>query len=337
MLGKRIVAEPVSSDGVPVDEELVAARLEAMRSVDLPVVLAGQVGRSGGTLVLRLFDAHPECLVIPHELGRMLPAKALPRDPDEAFMRLTPKFLGLWHRDGVKVGKPPLAVDEGTPMQPFHLQLSVLRRLFVDAMRSAPPATDRDVLNRYFSAYFAAWLDGPSPTGRSWIIGFEPGAIEKEGSMACFDVNYPDGRVLATIRDPWSWMVSARAWNVRFEQRDVAMRSWLRSTRAAIARKTARPNDTLLLSFEDLVLRTETAMRRAVAFLGIAFNQALIVPSLNGMPAQSNSSFRDGSTNALSVAPAVHRREMLSTSDDDWIAERASGVWDDACALLSVS
>lgn len=337
VLGKRLAPEPLRGEGLPVDEELLAARLRVMQNVDLPFVLAGQVGRSGGTLMLRLFDAHPECLVIPHELGRMLPAKSLPRDPNEAFARLTPKFLGLWHRDGVKIGKPPLSAVEGQPPQPFHLQPTVLRRLFVEAMRNAPPANDRDVLNRYFSAYFAAWTDGPSPAGRSWIVGFEPGAIEKEGRMECFDTNYPDGRVLVTIRDPWSWMVSARAWNVRFEQRDVAMREWLRSTRAAIARKSSRPENTLLLSFEDLVLRTEDTMRRVSAFLSIAFNEVLLAPSLNGIPAESNSSFPDDSTTALSAAPAVHRRTMLSPNDEQWITERAGAMWDEASALIGAT
>lgn len=339
LLGKRIVPFQEASwdDGVPVDEVELAARLDAMQSLELPLVLAGQIGRSGGTLMLRLLDAHPACLVIPHELGRMLPVRSLPRDPDEAFARLTPNVLGVWHRGGVNIGKPSLSGQDRKHTRPFDLQPALFRRLFVEAMRRDPPSSDRDVLNRYFTAYFAAWTNGPDPSGRVWIVGFEPSAVEKDGRMECFDANYPDGRVLVTLRDPWSWMVSARLWSFRFEQREVAIRSWLRSTRAAIARTRLRPDDTLLLRFDDLVLRTDSVMQQISAFLDMPFDQVLLAPTLNGEGADSNSSFPGVGPTGLSASPAVERRKMLSTSEEQWVTQHAGALWEEALASIAAS
>lgn len=329
-LSKTLVPQAAWEE-VAVDEDLLAERRAAMGTVDLPLVLAGQVGRSGGTLMLRLFDSHPSCLVIPHELGQLLPSRPLPRDPNEAFVKLTPRMLWLWHRDGIRIGKSGRS-GERQHTQPFGLDPNVLRRLFVDAVREDPPQTERDLLNRYFSAYFAAWTDGPSVDGRKWIIGFEPSAIEKSFRMTGFDANYPDGRVLVTIRDPWSWMVSAQAWGHRFKQREVAMNKWLRSTRAALERKAVRPGETLLVSFEDLLVRSEQTMRAVSDFLEIPFDDTLVTPTLNAQPADTNSSFRGVS--GLSSAPA-DRRAKLDPQLDSWITGHAAATWDEARSVLS--
>lgn len=336
LVGKRLVPavkEPAWGDGIPVDEALVAARAENMLDVRLPLVLVGQVGRSGGTLLLRLFDGQPSCLVVPHELGSMLPGRPLSLDPEDDFARLTPNILVLWHRNGARIGKQSLS-GEASRRQPFDLPPELLRRLFVEAVHRSPPATDRDVIDRYLTAYFAAWSAGPTPEGRRWVVGFEPSAIEKIGRMERFDANYPDGRVIATIRDPWSWMVSASAWSWRFAQPDVAMRKWLRSTRAALARKAERPEQTLLLSFDDLILDTEKAMRRVSDFLGIPFHDSLVNPSLNGADADSNSSF-PGVNGQVSSAPVLERRKLLAQHEERWIERHARDVWEEARAVLA--
>ncbi len=49
-------------------ERLCAVRLENLVPVREPVVLVSQVQRSGGTLLSRLFDAHPEIHAHPYEL-----------------------------------------------------------------------------------------------------------------------------------------------------------------------------------------------------------------------------------------------------------------------------
>lgn len=301
----------------------------------LPLLLIGQAGRSGGTLLLRLFDGHPACLVVPHELGPMLPRR-LPHDPEAAFRTLTSPTVEEWHRLGVHIGKRRLS-GGSRYSRPFGLEPGALRRLFALGMAAGPPVTDRDVLDRYLSAYFNAWRDG-GPWGTlgqaRWIVGFEPGVLANRGRMRRFDVSYPDGRVFAVVRDPWTWTASAQRWNRRFADLDTALAYWLRSTEAAVARLAADPERTFLLAFDDLILRTRRTMERVCRFLAIAFDERLLSPTLGGKPADANSSFGIESA-GVSAAPVRERRAHLSATDERTVTSVAAATWDQVLGLVA--
>src|SRR5207244_13140535 len=92
-----------SPDGVAA--ESMARSLGRLREnvvpVDQPLALICQAQRSGGTLLGRLFDGHPQCHAHPHELHigdrrpHVWPVLALEENPESWFAKLEEERLGL--------------------------------------------------------------------------------------------------------------------------------------------------------------------------------------------------------------------------------------------------
>jgi hypothetical protein len=190
------------------------------------------------------------------------------------------------------------------------------------------------VLDAYFSAYFSAWkdrLDSNEPP--RWVIGFEPGAIGDEARMTRYDANYPDGRVISVLRDPWSWFVSARRWSLRFAHVDVALARWRRTVECALAYRERSPDRIALIAFDDLVLDTASVTARLCDFLEIPVSEAMLMPTFNGAPVDDNSSFA-GSSGGVSRDPAMKRRAELTDDEAATIDARVGTLWRAALAVL---
>lgn len=303
-----------------------------------PLALVSQAPRSGGTLMLRLFDGHSACPTVPHELSVMLPADAVPRDADAAFEALTPLSLYRWHASGVKIGWSGLS-GKRRHVRPFRLSPLLAYELFHRLLRSAPPQTDRDVLDAYFTAYFSAWSDAPRIGAESaWIVGFEPGAVANDGRMARYFGLYPEGKLVSVVRDPWSWFVSASAWKKeRFATPEVALRIWLRAARGVLNQREARPGSVMLVGFDDLVLDTRTALASVCGFLGVDLEEGMLSPTLGGAPADTNSSFADVGGEGVAAAPALNRRAQLDRETERRITAIAGEVWERVQGVLRES
>jgi hypothetical protein len=305
----------------PVAESLTVSTAGIARArVEQPLVLITQMARSGGTLLLHLLDGHPGCLVVPHELGTMLPDDALPRDPEKAFDLLTPLVLRKWRARA--------------PVPSFDVSPDLVRALFAESFVPTPPATDRAVLDAYLSAYFGAW-QGRQEGDRAarWVVGFEPGAIANAGRMERFATNYPDGRVISVLRDPWTWYASARRWGRRFAHVDVALSRWTVTIEQALAHHERRPEWIALVAFDDLVLRPGDVLGCLCAFLELPFDDSLLAPTLNGEPVGANSSF--GTLGgSISTDPVLDRRAQLPEEMVAVIEDRAGGTWQRALDVL---
>ncbi|HEV2593263.1 MAG TPA: sulfotransferase [Gaiellaceae bacterium] len=285
--------------------------------VTQPLALISQTARSGGTLLLRLLDDHPQCLVVPHELGSILGRSDV--DPANAVEALTPREAYDWARRGVEIGK-----HERDHVRPFGLSFPLMRELYAEAS----PHGDREVLDAYFTAYFNAWTDRARPPDDDarWVVGFEPNAIGNAARMRAFDDAYPDGRVVSVVRDPWSWFASARRWSMRFANLDVAMKHWSACTEGALAFRARSPERIRVVTFDDLVLRTKATMRDIAAFLEIDVAPTLFQPTFNGMEVDDNSSFAGSAPGAVSAAPALRGAE-LSAGEHTLVEERAGALW----------
>lgn len=324
----RPAARGAAADGGrdPEYERVAQIRWRFRVEVRQPLLLVTQIHRSGGTLLTRLLDGHPELHTVPHELGPLLPRVRIPLDPQAAWQALAnPKLPGYFER-GIRQAGSELHGD--ATRTPLLLPPGVHRRLFERAL-GAGASSERAVLDAYLTAYFNAWLDYANLHGRKrFVAGFEPGAHVDGGALRLDDV-YPDGRIVSIVRDPWSWYVSARRWDRRFAAIGPAVDDWSRSTRAALELKASRPDGVLLMSFDALVRATEETMRELSSWLGIAFGPSLLLPTLNGLPVGSNSSF-PGAGAEVSEEPSTARRQLLNEHEDRFIAVHASALFEEA-------
>jgi Sulfotransferase family len=259
-------------------------------SVTEPLVLITQAPRSGGTLLMRLFDGHPACYAMPHELAALLPsALPLPREGDAAWKVLHNAMLETWFVGGLRAGKGQLSEDR--TRYRFLLPPLLQRRLFDHHLARRKPDTDRAVLDAYLTSYFNAWLDYRRPPAPRWIMGFEPTAIVQPERLRCFRELYPDGRLISVVRDPASWIVSAARRNKRYQDFGVAIALWRDSVETALALRDEQPGSVAIVPFEALVGDTERTMRALARFLEIEFTDDLLAPTFNGRPTKANSSF----------------------------------------------
>ena len=296
--------------------EIVRQRARRLVPVDQPMVLITQIHRSGGTLLMRLFDGHPQVHAIPHELGSLMPAERVPSDADAAWAVLhDPKLDGRFRR-GLRQQKRGLNQDESDVG--FLLVPTVHRALF--DRRVARADGERAVMNAYLTAYFNAWLDYGGLRGdKAWVTGFESAMIAQPKRMARFRELYPDGRVISIVREPAGWFASARRWDPRYERIDVALALW---EQAALA---AEAHADVVLDFDDLTERPAETMAALAACLGIEPSDELLVPTANGVPFGPNSSFE--SDGGWAVQSRAGRGGLLSDEERGIVEQRAAAVY----------
>jgi hypothetical protein len=311
------VAEPVEPAAAP-----GPARERRPVPVDQPLLLITQPQRSGGTLLQRLLDGHPQCHVLPFQF-RGIDA-AITRGvatPEEAWEVLYDPKLAERFRHGHRQRKRRVLRDE--EVFPFTLPTDLQRAIFDEcAARLGEPDT-RSLIGCYLTAYFNAWLDyGNLGGAKRWVVGFEPGIAGTKKRRARIRKLDPQGRVVSIVRDPWSWYASASRWEPRWQDRERALDHWCRLSEATAAWKEKMGPRLRIVSFEELLVRTEATMRGLAAWLEIDFTPGLLEPTFNGRAISANTSFGDVAK-GVSAKPLDRARDKLSADDVAYIESRA--------------
>jgi sulfotransferase family protein len=309
------------------DPRLLDSRLRELVPVDQPLLLISQAQRSGGTLLLRLLDGHPQCHVAPFQLrGFDEAAKRAPIQAEEAWKALyDPKLAERFQRGHRQRKHDVLHHDE---VFPFELEPSLQRAIYDACTGRIGEPTARDLVDCYFTSYFNAWLDYGNLRARNkrLVVGFEPGVARSLRRRRGVQSLYPEGKIVTIVRDPWSWFASARRWEGRWADRERALDHWCEVGRGTIKLRRERKPNLRILSFEDLLTKTEETLRRLTAWLGIDFRPELLLPTFNGRPIRANTSFGDVGK-AVSTRPLERGREELTDDDVAYINERAGEIY----------
>ena len=271
-------------------------RVEHVVPVREPLVLISQIQRSGGTLLSQLFDGHPECHSHPGELHLGHPHKLIwPRldlgaSPERWFDALYEQKVGRYLRKGYSKASRRLERGIDYDVLPFLFAPTLQREIFLRCARGA--ATERDVLDAYFTSFFNAWLDDHNlySAPKRVVTGFAAGLAARGEDVEAFFAVYPDGALVSIVRDPRGWYESARRYKDSYGDLDTALALWHASTEAAIAAKLDRPDRVTMLSYEQLVREPEGVMRGLAARVGITYSPVLLSPTFNGRPIRADSS-----------------------------------------------
>jgi len=308
-----------------------------------PVALISQVQRSGGSLLSQLFDGHPAVAAYPHELrfGFSM-ADEWPRlDPrrsaDENFRLLFDlKLRRLMQHGFSKGGDTAFSTVQGRSVkrQAERLRFFMVPRIqylvFKHLCEADAPKSARDVLDNFFTAFFNAWLDYQGSLGnKTWITAFAPRLAHDEAHVAGFFATYPEGRLIQIIRDPRSWYASAKNHRKSLldaKDADGLLAMWADSARSMQRNKSQYGDRVIIVSFEDLIGRTELTMRTLAEALAINFDPTLLAPTFNGVPARANSSFTTEQSGIL-MSPLARARN-LSAAERDMIDRRYMKLYD---------
>ena len=170
---------------------------------------------------------------------------------------------------------------------------SLQRKIFLNYVGSLESITRRDVFDAYMTSYFGAWLSNQNGNGqKKFVTAFTPRlAMAKENMRLFFEI-YPDGRLISLIRDPKNWYPSARRHSAKkYGDIEGALKQWKESAQAMHRNKEIYGERVCLVKFEDLIGKTEPCMRYLTSFLGIDFDNVLLVPTFNKIPIRANTTF----------------------------------------------
>jgi Sulfotransferase family len=315
---KRRAKRPPSAKRDPVSRELervARVRQANLVLVDQPLVLISQAPRSGGTLLMRLLDGHPECHSIPHELGISFgPPGRLIESRDRAWSTLWFKSLQSYFVEGFR-GAPFLLPPR------FH------RRLFDARLDALAEPTERDVLDAWMTGYFNAWLDNQNYHGprKRWITGFSPRLVAERAMLDRFFDLYPDGKLISIVREPKGWYSSARHYSSEWIRLERALAYWRSSLAAVLEAKERLGDRHRILLFSDFLTDTRGTMRLVTDFLGIGLVPQALTPTVNGRPMTPNSSFKLKTT-GVSKAPLEQYKTVLSDSEMAVLDEQGGGL-----------
>jgi hypothetical protein len=334
LLGERAFTRLRSNWLAAEEFDLVCqARLAHLVMVNQPLVLISQIERSGGTLLSRLFDGHPQCHAHPYELKVGYPTKDvwpqldLTQSP-EAWYHM------LWEHHTLRLfksGYHKYAAGAGTeiPVYPFIVPSILQRAIFDHCIAGRPIASERDVLDCYMTSYFNAWLDNQNlyEPGKKFITAFTPRLNMKPDSLERFFTVYPDGWLISSIREPKSWYVSARKHSPElYSDMAEAIRLWQLSARAMLAAQERYGSRVYLLSFEALVGQPEETMTALARSLGLKFTPGLLRPTFNQMPIQADSSFPTGGY-GISEEPLSRHAALLTAQESAYINDQACELY----------
>lgn len=235
--------------------------------LERPVFVAGR-GRSGSSLLLRLFDGHPEVFAIPRE-SRLL-TEVGPKVAAGADLAEIEAWLLEWFAD--------FARDEAYEAGAARI------RAGVQALDPTSPGLTR--------ALFALVLEAVACVR-------DPGQarcfLEKTPkNEAHFDEMFrafPTARVIYLVRDPRAvYLSNKRAEAFRMEP-GFAARQWVKSLRSVLRQvvKFGGAERILVVRYEDLVARPAPTLASVCDFIGVATSEALVRPTAGGRPWRGNS------------------------------------------------
>ena len=283
----------------------IAMRMESIsRFYDQAVFIAG-MGRSGTTLLLRLFDDHPAIFLVP---------------VDSLVMT---HYLPEYQRTGDLAALQKDLIDRMTAdmlYDPAHRQAaqSHMRAVLENLARNGtmtPRAVFRGLLQ-----CVAFWQ--PTDGKKLWLEK----CPENELYLRSIYDNFEKARIIFNIRDPRGVFYSFKQGDASVDPAVVA-RFWCVRLRALLDFVIERPHLKERIAFvryEDYVLRPEQSIGKLLRFLGLA-PMAEIRPTINGKAWIGNSF--DSATNsrgAIDRAKVDTWRQGLSSREINIVTRTAA-------------
>lgn len=298
--------------------------------ISAPLLYVSQVQRSGGTLLTRLFDSHPQLLVIPHEMywGERGNATWPSSFSLNSINDIEKKVFHVSTRidEFNKQGLSKYSAAKGNETHPFIFDLKMERNIF-RTLCEEPRLTRRAVFNNRFSAYFNAWSNNNNQKHYNYalrVVLFTPRMAMKRASINNFFADYPDGVLVSIIRNPLCWLASAQMHSKEYTDAKHALRLWRRSVEKVLSMWKTHQKQIAIITFESLIESTRDIMEYLASRLNLDWDDCLLMPTVNSNIALSNSSFN------CEHGVSTHPKDRLKylKADTERLASRHLGLYD---------
>jgi len=262
--------------------------LKHLLPITTPLALISQVTYSGGSLLNRLFDGHPEIYACP--LGSMIGNPADARWPEIDLKDKPQRWFDILAQ-GINIDNLPLGFEQGDKHDgklAFMFLPYLQKQIFFKYVESAKSIRQRDVFDAYITSIFGAWLNYQNHNqNKKFVTAFAPEPARLKENLQGFFKIYPDGQLISLIRNPQTWFACASAREpVVYGDIKGAMGLWQESVHTALWARRKFGDRACLVQYEDLIVRKEPVMRYLADFLQITYEDVLLIPSFNSYPSQ---------------------------------------------------
>jgi hypothetical protein len=290
----------VSHPGESHLEDILHICLKHIKPLTTPLALISQAPYSGGSLLSRLFDGHskiyayPSALVPANTIKNFWPKIDLAHKPEDWLKIISKHFALKTFRAGFKP-------DEKGGQRMPHMFLPVLQeRIFLKYLASLATIKTRDVFDAWMTACFGAWLNYQNHGyDKKFVTALAPGLVMQSENVENFFEIYPEGRVIALVRDPAQWFVTVSRHEPKtYGDAKWAISRWKESVRAVMETRKKFGDRVCLIKFEDLVTQTQSIMRFLSGFLRIPYEDILLKPTFNGIAIQPVTGQKTGNDEA---------------------------------------
>ncbi len=267
---------------------------EWVQPVKENIVWICQLPRTGGTLLLRLLDSHPQVHCYPAVFGFNTEGKIW---PDEKAIKESAtaledifSYMNMEKFHGIGIKKQ----SSNMPQQryPIYFDGQWYREMFFEFLEGDRP---RDYFNAFFTALFNAWRNNQNLYGKKKVITGQMTLREPAlygENFRNFKAVYPEGKMVFMVRRPDDWLASALKLekSTPFSKDPFEVMAYYKTlVRQAV--EMASNGELIVFQFEDLLQKPETVMRWVAQKIGLAWNELLLSPTFNGAAFFQNSSF----------------------------------------------
>jgi hypothetical protein len=153
-----------------------------------------------------------------------------------------------------------------------------------------------------------------------------------QDNMESFFEVYPDGRLISIIRDPKNWYPSAIRHKPRV-CRDIeeGIDLWRKSARTMLWNTEKYGDRVCILTFEDLISKTESIMCYLAEFLEIKFEDIFLEPTFNKYPIRANTSF-EAEQNGI-IDSTLNRYKTLAQEELEFIESTTKELYGEVLSL----
>ena len=276
---------------------------EWVRPVTAPVLWICQPPRSGGTLMLRLLDSHPQLHNYPSVFGFTNEEMIWP-SPEELAVSSDKLFSDVFAKMSLdKFNRVGMAKQSSNMVQdsyPIYFDQAWFETIFAECDKpgSSGDESGRAHFNALFTAVFNAWRNYQSLYfEKKYVVGHMTmrwGQLEHYvENFRRYQLTYPDGYMIFMTREPDDWMASytslKKATPYSGDPQDAADFYKAYYRQALEVRDSGR---LIVLRFRDLLLDGEATMGSLARALDIEWNPLLVRPTFNGAAWYQNSSFQ---------------------------------------------
>jgi len=255
--------------------------------------------RSGTSLLLRLFDGHPQVSVMPVETGIIT---ILEKDP--AFLDKLKKCKNKYQllcviaqnpitrfQDLINASLDGMSFSRTEIYYPFEFNLDTFATTFFNCVNSENSL--KGIVHGYYYSIRNAWINHHGNNSASIYAVQRAHRIDRypgEDSVRFVMDNVRDMAVVELVRDPVYQISSALKGEKSLSLED-AIVGWGYAYNYIKNREKKYSGQYKLVKYEDLVSNTETSMRGCADLMGIDYDEILSNPSFNGEIWKGNSSF----------------------------------------------